>query len=131
MSNITRDDLKTILMFGLHISKVDNDFDIWEKKILKRFSDAIRLTDDEREGLGKISVSLGKGLNSLSSDEARNLLIKTLCAVSYADGVNKPEEVDFIEKVFSKAGGTIMVLPRDEWGTYERELFDELEALDL
>jgi len=51
--------------------------------------------------------------------------------VSYADGVTKPEEVDFIEKVFARAGGTIMVLPRDEWGIYEKELFEELANLKL
>lgn len=127
MSAISREDLRTILLFGIHISKVDNNFDVWEKQILKRFSDAINLSEEERGDIANREVSLRKGLDSLTSAEARNLLIKTLCAVSYADGSTHPSELDFIEKVITRAGATVMVLPREEWGLYEKEIFEDLQ----
>lgn len=127
MSVISREDLRTILMFGVHIGKVDDTFDVWEKQILKRFADAINLSQEERGDIAEQEISLRHGLDSLSSAEARNLLIKTLCAVSYADGNTHPRELEFIEKVITRAGATVMVLPREEWGLYEKEIFDDLQ----
>lgn len=34
MSEMTRDDMKTILLFGIHLAKIDGNFDVWEKKVL-------------------------------------------------------------------------------------------------
>ena len=105
MGSITRQDLKTILLFGVHIAKIDDDFAPFEKKILKRFSDEMGLTEEERIDLIVQEVSLGKGLMSLSSDSAKHLLVKTLCAVSFVDGAADKTELDFIEKVINTIGG--------------------------
>ena len=51
MSNISRQDLKTILLCAVHLAKVDNEFHMMERKILRRISEAIGLKFDEREDL--------------------------------------------------------------------------------
>ena len=129
MATISRDELKTILMFGVHIAKLDSQFDVWERKILARFATSIRLTDQERGTLAKERISLVKGLNSLQSGDARNLLVKVLCAVANVDGKASASELAFIEKVIVKLKGQVFVLPREEWGRYEQEVFTTLESI--
>jgi len=129
MPDITRDDLKIVLAFGIHIAKIDDDFAVWEKRILARFAEAISLTEEERAELANTKVSLSDGLDRLSSQDAKYLLLKTLCAVSHSDGEAHQAEIDFISRVFAKLGDQMFMLPRNEWGVYEGEVFGILEAL--
>ena len=129
MSRLTRDDLKTILQFGIHIAKVDGDFAVWEKKVLARFADAMKLTEPERAQMVGENLRLAQGLASLSSAEAKHLLLKTLCAVAHSDGVPHEAEVDFIQKVMQRLGGQIFILSKDEWGTYEKEVIKTIKEV--
>jgi len=129
MSSISRNELKTILLFGVHIAKLDKNFDIWERKILSRFATAIKLSDSERQSLGKQRFSLGKGLQELESDDARQLLVKLMCAVSFVDGSASDQELDFIERVVTKLKSQVFILPRDDWGRYEKEVFKTIEDM--
>jgi len=126
MGQITREDLKIILKFGIHLARVDANFHLEEKKVLKRFSEAIHITDEEREEL-MADASLQHGLDELASDSAKELLLKTLCAVAYVDGKTTPEEVAFVEKVLGKFEGLSFLLPKEEWGAYEAEIFEIIE----
>jgi len=129
MSAITRQDLTTILLFGIHIAKIDDNFDVWEKRILKRFADRMHLSDAERAELLHQEISLGRELRNLSSKDALTLLVKTLCAVSYVDGKANDEELQFIERVVSASGEPVMLMPREEWGVYEEEVFHTLDEV--
>lgn len=124
--SLTRDNLKTILQFGIHIAKVDGDFAVWEKKVLARFADAMQITEEERAQMVAQELSLAKGLSSLSDREARQLLIKVLCAVAHSDGATHPAELEFINKVLQQLGGQLFVLSKDEWGSYEQEVLDAI-----
>ena len=126
MSGLTRNDLKTILQLGIHIAKIDGDFAVWEKKVLARYADAMKLTEAEKADMVKQNLSLAKGLGSLSSSEAKHLLLKTLCTVAHSDGVPHEAEVDFIQKVMQRLGGQIFILSKEEWGTYEKEVMDTI-----
>lgn len=130
MSAISKNDLKTILTFAIHLAKVDDEFHLMEKKVLRRMSEAIGLSDDERQAMVDRDVSLSSGLDSLSSEPARDLLMKFLCVVSFVDGHTSPEEVSFIEKVLAKFGGeSIFLLPKEEWGGYEEEVFEKVSEV--
>ncbi len=128
MAAISRTDLKTIIRFGIHIARIDNDFAAFEKKILKRFSDTMGLTQAERDELLKGEASLATGLKGMTSAGAHNLLIKTLCAIAHADGTANKEELDFIQRVIAKFNESVFVYPREEWGMYEEEVIKILEA---
>lgn len=123
MGDITREDLKTILKFGVHLAKLDSSFHVEEKKVLRRFSESIGLSDGDREELMGSEAGLSMGLTDLSSDKARELLVKTLCAIAFVDGHTSPNEVEFVEKVLSRMGGTVFLHPKEEWGTYVEEVF--------
>jgi tellurite resistance protein len=129
MAKISRDELMTILMFGVHIAKLDSNFDVWERKILARFAAAMRLSDKERGALAHQRISLSKGLHSLESGDARNLLVKVLCAVAHVDGKASELELEFIEKVVVKLKGQVFILPREDWGRYEAEVFTTIESI--
>jgi tellurite resistance protein len=129
MAAITRQDLKTILLFATHVAKVDNEFVTQEKELLHKMADAIKLTQDERTALLTQEASLNTGLNQLSSKEAQQLLVKTLCAVSNSDGRAVKSEIEFIQKVIEHFGDAVFVLPREEWGTYEVEVMKVLAAI--
>ncbi len=128
MAAISRMDLKTIIRFGIHLARIDNDFADFEKKILKRFADTMGLTQAEREQLLKGEASLATGLKGMSSSDAKNLLIKTLCAIAHSDGTANKEELEFIQKVITKFSDSVFVYPREEWGMYEEEVIKILEA---
>lgn len=128
MDDISRQDLKTILVFAIHLAKVDSNFHMMEKKILKRFSDSMNLQDDEREELVAMGGSLAEDADALSSNSAKELLLKTLCAVSFVDGNTSPEEVDFIQKVQAKLGIDYPLPAKEEWGAYEEEVFAIIEG---
>ena len=126
MSELNRNDLKTILLFGIHLAKIDGDFAVWEKKILARFSDAMKLTENEKSEMVHQEISLSQGLRRLSGQGAKSLLVKTLCAVSHSDGDAHPNEIDFIHKVVEKLEAQVFILSQGEWGTYEEEVIAEL-----
>jgi len=126
MADITRQDLLTILRFGIHVARVDSDFSPLERTLLKRLSDTIKLTAPEQKDLANGDASLATGLQKLSGHDAQNLLVKTLCAVAHSDGKATPEELEFIEKVIGKLSDTVFVYPREEWGMYEDEVLQIL-----
>lgn len=129
MSDVTRQDLKTILLCSIHLAKVDNDFSLLEKKLLRRFADTIGLEKEEREELVAMGGSLAGDVDSLSSTDAMVLLLKTLCAVSFVDGTTGPEEIEFIEKVLVRTGVDFPLPPKEQWEIYEGEVFEDLKAI--
>ena len=129
MSEVTRKDLKAILLCAIHLAKVDNDFSLLEKNLLRRFADMIGLEKNEREELVSMGGSLASDVDGLSSTDAMELLIKTLCAVSFVDGDTGPEEIDFIQKVLVRTGIDYPVPPKEDWDIYEAEVFKSLQEI--
>ncbi len=129
MSDITRQDLKTILRFCIHLSRIDDVFHETEKNVLRKFSETIGLSEEERSELMGGDASLGGGLDSLSSEEAKELLMKSLCAVSYVDGQTSRPEVEFIERILARFNKSFFLLPKEDWGQYEDEVFNILDQV--
>ena len=128
MSAVSREDFKRILFFCVHLAKIDQDFSFPEKKLLSRFAEALKLGEAERAELLRAEFSLVEGLRNLKTEMGRELLVKCLCLVAYADGIHDPGEVAFIEKVMQSIDQTIFILPKNEWGNYESEVFSAVEA---
>lgn len=129
MNNVTRQDLKAILLCALHLAKVDNDFSLLEKKMIRRFADTIGLQESEREELVTMGGSLASDVDALSSTDAMELLIKTLCAVSFVDGTTSPEEIEFIQKVLVRTRIDFPIPPKESWDMYADEVFTSLKAI--
>ena len=129
MSDVTRQDLKVILIFSVHLAKVDSNFSFHEKRMLRQIADIIGLEAAEREELVAMGGSLAGDVDTLSSTDAMELLIKTLCAVSYVDGKTTPDEIEFIEKVLVRTGIDFPIPPKEEWSIYEPQVFEAIEAV--
>ena len=128
MGDLTRDDLKTTLLFALHIARVDEDFAPTEKKILSKFVDLVGFDKEDREELTGAGRSLALRLNTLSGEFARTFLVKTLCAIAHADNLMHSSERAFPEKVQALLGGTIDLPPFEELEKLEAEVMKELAA---
>lgn len=126
MGDLTKDDLKTTLLFALHIARVDEDFAPSEKQILSKFIDLVGFDDADREELSGAGRSLALRLNHLSGEFARAFLVKTLCAIAHADDLMHSSEKAFLEKVQALLGGSIDLPPFKEWKTLETEVLEEL-----
>ena len=126
MDGLTREDTKTVLSFALHLARIDNQFDAWEKRALKNIAEAMKLSDTERSELAAEKISLASALQSLSSADAKALLVKTLCFVASSDGEASEKENEFITKVIKASGEQIMILPQIEWENYESEVLNTL-----
>ena len=74
--------------------------------------------------------SISENLHLLTSDYAKELLVKTLCAVSFVDGDTGPEEIAFINKVKENVAADFPLPPAKEWGGFEEEVFSIVEQHD-
>ena len=128
MGDLTKDDLKTTLLFALHIARVDEDFAPTEKHILSKFVDLVGFDEADREELSGAGRSLALRLNNLSGEFARAFLIKTLCAIAHADNLMHSAEQAFLEKVQALLGENFDLPPFDEWESLEAEVLEELAA---
>lgn len=128
MGDLTKDDLKTTLLFALHIARVDEDFAPTEKHILSKFVDLVGFDEEDRGELAGAGRSLALRLSNLSGEFARTFLIKTLCAMAHADNLMHSSERAFLEKVQALLGGKIDLPPFEEWETLEAEVLEELAA---
>jgi tellurite resistance protein len=129
MSAISRDDLKIILRFGVHVGKVDSNLVAWEKRLLGRLTQAMQLSEAEKTVMVDKELSLRQGLAALSGTEAQTLLLKTLCAVAHSDGVTHEREVGFISRVLERLGSQVFLLPKEEWGEYESEVVEHFSRV--
>ena len=128
MSLINREDLIIIFMFGLHLAKIDKNFHKLEKRLLKSYQDQLKLTEEEAKELFTDRKSLEESSERLSSNRAKLLLIKTVCAVSHSDGVEHELEVEFINRINFRLGEVLELPPWEEWGKYENEVQEILRT---
>ena len=122
MGSISREDLRIILAFALHTAKVDNEFAQSEKVVIKHYLDLIHLSEAERKDLASQQLSLSEALGHLSSQAAKELLVKTICAVAHSDGVMRESETEFVRRVNHQLHTAMTLLPQDRWGEYESEI---------
>jgi len=130
MADLTRDDLKTILVFALHVARVDDNLAGIEKTILGRYIEVTHLDENERRELAQQSHSLSHDIDGLSGPDAGSLLVKTICAVAHADGIKHAMEDSFIRKVNAQLGNVVPLPPFDEWGDFADEVLAILANLD-
>ncbi len=126
LDQIGRSDLKVILIFALHIAKVDDDFADGEKQVLKRLFEVLHLSEDEKNALVKNKHSLNAELRTIESDFSKEMLVKVLCAVAHADHHEGSGEVDFIRKVNKSLNNQVNLLPIEDWEVYEYEVLSQL-----
>lgn len=129
MSTISREELRSIFVFALHVARVDNDFVTPEKNVLKRYMDLMHFSPEEKDQMAGMSQVLSERLDSLASDEAKKLLVKTLCAVAYSDGQMREEEINFINRVNNQLGNVVELGNWDDWGGYEGEVMEILQMV--
>ncbi len=128
IDQISRRDLKTILVFALHVARVDNDFAASEKEVLKHLFQLLHLSEDERTEMIKGKFSLANELTRIQDDTAKQLLVKILCAVAHADHHEDSSEVQFIRKVNRRLGHPMELLPFEDWEVYEYEVLSQMRV---
>ncbi len=124
---VTMSDLRNILMVGIHLAKVDKDFDWEEARILNKINDIIQLTSEEKQELLRKGFNVMKGLDALVNAKARRLLVKFLCAIAHSDQVLHGSEVEFINKVNARFGNLVTMKPLGAWHEYEEEVAEILQ----
>lgn len=122
MSDVTREDAKTVLLFSLHLARIDSQFDAWEKKTLQKIAQVMKLSDAEMGALSSEKISLSQSLGAISGVAAMDLLAKTLCVIASSDGIASDNESQFIKKVVKASGHDITIGPETEWEKYEAEV---------
>lgn len=131
MEDITRNDVKIILMFALHMAKADSELFFPEKKILARFYGKLRLSAMEKKEVTSREISLSESLKNLSGENAQQKLVEFLCAVALVDGKMNEGELNFIEKVVSLIRGKMQLLPEEDWGEYENKATAFVDDIDV
>lgn len=124
---VTRPDLRNILLVGIHLSKVDKDFNWEEARFLNMINDILQLTSEEKRELLHEGFNVMEGLDTLVTRKARNLLVKFLCAIAHSDQVIQGSEVEFINRVNARFGNLVAFKPPGAWHEYEEEVAEILQ----
>lgn len=114
----------SILLAAVHMAKVDRQFVVEEHKLLAQLMSDMGLTEEERRGLLTEEAPLSEVVARLSSEEADQLLVKTMCAVASADGMVAESEKGFLNRVHNSATPCLDLPPEEDW----RDFLDEVRA---
>ncbi len=123
---MTADELRTILGMALRLARADKNVAELEQEILDGFSSALGLSDDERAAIADENIQPADAVARLSSGEAREFLMKSLCAVAFADGLRHDSEIELIAQTHELVGGSVSLKPWEEWESYVEEVIDTL-----
>ena len=126
---LTRDDLKNMLRFGVHVAKVDGEMNEEERLTLVRFARAMKLSEQERNLMLKDEITLAQAMRRLSGSPAETLLVKVMCAVANADGQILPVEQEFFERVLERLKEQVFVYTKSKWDQYEAEVLKDFANL--
>lgn len=129
MTNISRDDLLLILRYSLHLAKADDDVSSLEKNLIRLMVQKLDLSPEERRALSTTPLDPDKDHENLSDEEAKRLLIRTLCAISHSDGILHYSENQFINETNKQLGHPEELRPWEEWMRYEEEVIQTLKSL--
>lgn len=127
-SELSKSDLRTILLVGVHLAKVDGEFHWEESRVLQMINDILELTTEERQELLRSGFNLKEGLDALTTSKARELLVKTLCAIAHSDQNIHGAELEFIDKIKNNVGILLEIKPPGMWHEYEVEVAEILRA---
>lgn len=130
MSSISQEELYGILELAAHMARLDREIAVFEVEILDRLAGVAGLSEVGRQELGGAGYSPEESLAKVTSPEAREFLVKTLCAIAYSDGRMHQVEVDFVESVNGRFGNPISLVPWEEWESYILEVLDRINALE-
>lgn len=125
-SELSMSDLRVVLLVGIHLAKVDGEFHGEEARILQLINDLLELTTEERKELLQSGFNLKEGLRALTTPKARELLVKTLCAIAYSDEDIGAAELDFIHRIKTTVGFLPEIKPPVMWHEYEHEVLEIL-----
>ena len=128
MSGITTCDLRIIFAFAIQVAKADRSVALHEEEILDLIAEAGGLSGGDRAGLADERPPVERS-SDLSSAEAKALLVKTLCAVAFADDVRHDAEMDLIIRVNAHLGDVVALRPWEEWEAYVEDVVDTLASL--
>ena len=123
---MTADELRTILGMALRLARADKNVAELEQEILDGFSSALGLSDDERAAIADENIQPADAVARLSNGEAREFLMKSLCAVAFADGLRHDSEIELIAQTHELVGGSVSLKPWEEWESYVEEVIDTL-----
>ena len=127
-SELSKSDLRIILLVGVHLAKVDGEFHWEEVRILEMMNDILQLTAEERQELLQGGFNLKEGLRALTTPKAREFLVKTLCAIAHSDQNIHGAEWEFINKINSSVGIPLELKPPGMWYEYEEEVVEILQT---
>lgn len=128
MSGITSDDLKIIFAFAIQVAKADRSVALHEEEILDLVAEAGGLSGGDRAELADERPPVERS-SDLSGAEAKALLVKTLCAVAFADDIRHDAEMELINRVNAYLGDALALRPWEEWENYVEEVVDTLASL--
>lgn len=127
-SELSKSDLRIIFLVGIHLAKVDGEFHWEEARILQLINDILELTTEERQELLQSGFNLKEGLDALSTQKARELLLITLCAIAQSDQNIHGAEWEFIDKIKTSLGIQLELKPPGMWHEYEGEVAEILRT---
>ena len=124
---VTMSDLRIILLVGIHLAKVDEEFSWEEARVLNKLNNILQLTSEEKQELLHEGFNVMKGLDALVTAKARTLLVKTLCAIANSDQFIHGSEMEFINRINDRFGNLVTMKPPGAWHEYEEEVAEILQ----
>ena len=126
MSDITPADLRAVLSLSIQVARVDKQMAVYEKEIIDQMAEALGLSPDEKAAELDAQLTVGETFQTLSGEPAKQFMVKSLCAVAFADGRDHEGERAIIDDANGRLNPPLELKPWEQWEDYVEEVVDAL-----
>ena len=124
---MNRNDMKLIFQISFKVAKADRVIEGYEKEILERFKEVLEINDLQAAEILDENISIESAIRNLSDQKSQEMLIKTMCALAFADGVRYEEEITMVQKANEQINTPLDLIPWEHWEHYVEETSDALK----
>ena len=128
---MNRADLETIFIAAFGVARADRRVVDKEKELLDMFARVLNVDETRIAALLDHEIGLEEAAKHMSTPQAQEFLIKSMCAVAFADGQQKFEEVSLIGNVNGALPDPLELLPWNQWEQYVEEVTTTLLTFKL
>ena len=123
---MNRKDIEIIFQIAFSMALADRKIEKYESEILDRFKAALNVDELKAAKILDKKITLEQSLKKLSTGIAKENMVKTMCALAYADGVRYEEEIDMVIKANNSLEKPLVLEPWENWEIYVEQTLDYL-----
>jgi len=125
---MNRKDIEIIFQIAFNMALADRKIEKYESEILDRFKEVLNVNELKAAKILDRKITLEQSISKLSNQIAKENMVKTMCALAYADGVRYEEEISMVHRANNALERPLALEPWENWENYVEQTLDYLNA---